>query len=78
MVRRLLVLLATCTNSILLVIMLSLGSQNLRQKHSLFLGISSTEEYPTGFLIGISIALGAISGGLTSCLLTPSKSNDSF
>ena len=53
--------------------MLTLGSQNLSERHSLNLGISSTEKLPTGFLIGISIVLGSLSGGLTTILLVRSE-----
>ena len=62
--------------AILLIFFLCLGSQNLREKHSLSLGFSSTEAYPSGFLIGVSIALGSLSGNLTSLLLIPSKNKN--
>ena len=63
-------------NTILLVIMLALGSQNLSTKHNLNFGITTTEKYPSGFLIGMSIALGSLSGGVTTTLLVPSKKNN--
>ncbi|WP_241434022.1 MULTISPECIES: hypothetical protein [unclassified Prochlorococcus] len=57
----------------LLVLMLALGSQNLSERHSVNLGISSTEKLPSGFLIGISIALGSLTGGLATTFLMPLK-----
>ena len=62
-------------NTILLVLMIALGSQNLSSKHSINLGLTTTAEYPSGFLIGISIALGSLSGALTTALIIPSKNN---
>jgi len=56
--------------------MLALGSQNLNERKSLDLGISSTENLPVGFLIGFSIALGSLSGGLTTILFMPKEENN--
>ena len=60
-------------STILLVFMIALGSQNLSTKHDLDLGITTTEKYPSGFLIGMSIVFGSLSGGLTTVLLVPSS-----
>ncbi len=78
MIKKLLILATSLSNTLLLVFMLSLGSQNLSNKHSISLGITSTEEYPSGFLIGMSIALGSLSGGLTSFFLLPSRAKKYF
>ncbi len=61
------------TNSLLLIFMLLLGSQNLNERHSLNLGTGSTEELPAGFLIGISVVLGSLSGGLATVFLIPKE-----
>ena len=61
------------TTGILLLIVLCLGAQNLTDRHSLKIGISKTAPLPSGFLVGISIALGVISGGSATALLIPSK-----
>ncbi len=63
----------TISSSLLLIIVLCLGSQNLRVRHNLNLGIAKTAPLPSGFLIGISLALGVISGGSTATLLIPNK-----
>ena len=66
----------TLSNSALLVLMLALGSQNLRSSHNINLGIYTTKEsFPSGFLIGISTILGSISGGITTILLLPNSKN---
>jgi len=73
---KILVYLINISNTILLVLMISLGSQNLSDTKKINFGFSSTSEaYPTGFLIGISTILGSISGGLATILLVPSSKN---
>ena len=55
----------------LLLVVLCLGAQNLNDRHSLRLGDAKSAELPTGFLVGISIIAGVISGGSTAALLLP-------
>ncbi|KGG33384.1 hypothetical protein EV10_0592 [Prochlorococcus marinus str. SS51] len=76
MARKIILLGASLSNSLLLVLMICLGSQNLSDRHNINLGFSSTESYPTGFLVGISIALGSLSGGLTASLITTSRNKE--
>ena len=63
------------TNSLvsggLLLVVLCLGAQNLSDRHSLRLGDAKSAELPTGFLVGMSIVAGVISGGITAALLLP-------
>ncbi len=73
MIQKILISLVSLSNSLLLILMLLLGSQNLTNKHSVNLGLYRSEPMPTGFLIGMSIALGSISGGLTTILLLQSR-----
>ncbi len=54
----------TFSISILLIIVLCLGAQNRTKKQSLNLGFSSTTELPVGFLIGSSVVLGFLNGGI--------------
>ncbi len=54
-----------------LLFMLCLGAQNLNDRHNLKIGQLTTAPLPTGFLIGVSIVLGVISGGTTATLLIP-------
>ncbi len=76
MIRKLLISSLTLANSSLLILMLLMGSQNLNERHSLNLGITSTESLPSGFLIGISIVLGSLSGGMTTLFIMPSQKNN--
>ena len=56
-------------SSILLILFLCLGSQNLEKRYSLDLLVNETVELPVGFLVGISFTLGVLSGGITSTLM---------
>ena len=56
--------------------MIALGSQNLSTRHSLNLGSERTESFPTGFLVGMSIVMGSLSGGLATVLIIPSKNTN--
>ena len=56
-----------------IIMVLCLGSQNLRQKYNLNLGIGTTAPLPNGFIVGVAIALGVTSGGSTAALLVPTN-----
>jgi len=56
--------------SIILLIMLCLGSQNLNDRYSIKLGLNTkTAELPSGFLIGFSIILGVVTGSSSAALI---------
>ncbi len=57
----------------LLLLFLCLGSQNLNQRHKINLGVTSTVALPSGFIVGISIITGIVSGGCLSALLHKEK-----
>ena len=71
MLLRLRLLTTSLVSGGLLLVVLCLGAQNLSDRHSLRLGDAKSAELPTGFLVGISIVLGVISGGSTAALLLP-------
>ena len=54
-----------------LLLMLCLGAQNLNSREELKLGFATTAPLPSGFLIGVSIALGVVSGGIATALIMP-------
>ena len=56
-----------------LLLMLCLGAQNLNTRLELKLGGATTAPLPSGFLIGVSIVLGVISGGSTATVMLPSQ-----
>lgn len=71
MLLRLRLLLASLGGGALLLLILCLGAQNLEQRASLNLGFGRTAQLPTGFLMGVALAIGVISGGATTALLLP-------
>jgi uncharacterized integral membrane protein len=71
MLLRLRLLLASLGGGVLLLLLLCLGAQNLDQRSSLSLGFSRTEKLPTGFLVGLALVIGVISGGTATALLMP-------
>ena len=76
MLLKLRLLAISISSGLLLIIVLCLGSQNLKVRHNVNLGITRTYPLPAGFLIGISLALGVISGGSTTTLLITKKNSD--
>ncbi|ABM77351.1 hypothetical protein [Prochlorococcus marinus] len=71
MLLRLRLLTTSLVSGGLLLVVLCLGAQNLNDRHSLRLGDAKSAELPTGFLVGMSIVAGVISGGSTAALLLP-------
>jgi hypothetical protein len=64
-------LLASLMGGSLLLAILCLGAQNLDQRPSLNLGFSRTAPLPAGFLVGVALVVGVISGGCSAALLAP-------
>ena len=71
MLLRLRLLLGSLGGGVLLLLLLCLGAQNLDQRASLNLGFGRSQPLPTGFLVGIALVLGVISGGTATALLLP-------
>ncbi|MCX5938273.1 MAG: hypothetical protein NTW02_08730 [Cyanobium sp. LacPavin_0920_WC12_MAG_62_9] len=71
MVVRLRLLLSSLVGGGMLLLILCLGAQNLDQRTSLNLATSRTAPLPTGFLVGLAVVVGVISGGCTAALLMP-------
>ena len=69
MLLRLRLLTGTVVGSLLLLLMLCLGSQNLNERQKLNLGVGTSAELPTGFVVGIAVICGVLSGGSTAALL---------
>jgi len=68
---RLRLLLSSLVGGAMLLLILCLGAQNLDQRTSLNLATSRTAPLPTGFLVGLAMVVGVISGGCTAALLMP-------
>ena len=58
---------------VLLLVMLCLGSQNLEQREELNLGVGRSAPLPTGFVVGIALICGVLSGGSAAALLLPEQ-----
>jgi len=73
---RLQLLTLNIASSILVILILCLGSQNLSKKHSLNFLINKSVPLPIGFLVGTSFALGLLSGGTTAVFMINTKINN--
>lgn len=73
MLLRLRLLIGSLTGGLLLLFALCLGSQNLDQRLRLQLGFAQTAPLPSGFVLGVALALGVISGGSSAALLLPGR-----
>ena len=54
-----------------LLLLLCLGSQNLAERHRLQVGSFQSASLPSGFLVGVSLVIGVISGGSAVAVLMP-------
>ena len=68
---RLRLLLSSLVGGGMLLLILCLGAQNLDQRTSLNLATSRTAPLPAGFLVGLALVVGVVSGGCTAALLMP-------
>lgn len=73
MLLRLRLLLGSLAGSLLLFTLLCLGAQNLDDRVSLRLGPARSAPLPTGFLIGLAVVFGVVSGGSSVALLLPTR-----
>ena len=70
---RLRLLLISLGSGLLLMLVLCLGAQNLQDRHVLQLGGQRSVPLPTGFLVGIALVIGVISGGTSTAVLLPDQ-----
>ncbi|MFM7394873.1 MAG: hypothetical protein ACKO22_11055 [Cyanobium sp.] len=76
MLVRLRLLLGSLAGASLLLVTLCLGAQNLGDRPSLQFGIGRSAPLPSGFLVGIALALGVVSGGSAVALLAGRSADD--
>ena len=76
MLLRLRLLLFSLGAGTLLLLLLGLGAQNLSERHSLRIGSFRSASLPSGFLIGVSLVIGVISGGSAVAVLMPQPRRD--
>lgn len=73
MLLRLRLLIGSLAGGLLLLLAVCLGAQNLEQRPRLNLGFAQTAPLPGGFLVGVALAVGVISGGCSAALLLPGR-----
>jgi hypothetical protein len=73
MLLRLRLLLGSLVGGTLLLVSLCLGAQNLDDRRSLQLGIGKSAALPTGFVVGVALALGVACGGVAAALALPGR-----
>lgn len=71
MLLRLRLLLGSLVGGTLLLVAVCLGAQNLDDRPNLNLGVGRSVPLPTGFVVGVALALGVLSGGASAALLLP-------
>jgi len=76
MLVRLRLLLGSLAGASLLLVALCLGAQNLSDRPSLQFGIGRSAPLPSGFLVGIALALGVVSGGSAVALMAGRSADD--
>jgi hypothetical protein len=71
MLLRLRLLCGSLLGATLLLTLLCLGAQNLEVRPQLRFGVARSAPLPAGFIVGVALVLGVISGGATAALLLP-------
>ena len=75
MLTRMRLVLGSLVGGGLLLLAVCLGAQNLEESTRVNLGIGRSVPLPTGFVLGVALALGVASGGCAAALLLP-RAND--
>jgi hypothetical protein len=71
MLLRLRLTLASLVGGGLLLAILCLGAQNLDNRPQLNLGVARSVPLPVGFVVGVALVIGVISGGCAAGLMLP-------
>ena len=75
MLFRLRLLLCSVAGGLLVRLLRCLGALKLQDRHALKLGGQRSVPLPTGFLVGIALVIGVISGGTSTAVLLPDQRN---
>jgi hypothetical protein len=73
MLQRLRLVVGSLTWGLMLLVALGLGAQNLDDRRQLQLGVGRTVALPTGFVVGVALAVGVACGGTAAALLLPGR-----
>jgi len=74
MLLRLRLLCGSLLGGTLLLALLCLVAQNLEERPQLRFGFARSAPLPAGFIVGVALVLGVISGGASAALLLPGGS----
>ena len=78
MLLRLRLLLGSVLGGLLLLLILCLGAQNLEERPRLNLGFGRSVPLPAGFVVGLALVIGVVSGGSSAALLMPGPDEGGF
>jgi hypothetical protein len=73
MLQRLRLVIGSLMGGGMLLVALCLGAQNLEERRQLQLGGGRSAALPTGFVVGVALAVGVASGGIAAALLVPGR-----
>jgi uncharacterized integral membrane protein len=76
MLLRLRLISASLTGGLLLLLLLCLGAQNLDRRPQLNLLVGRSAPLPVGFVVGVALVIGVISGGCSAALAGPDQEPD--
>ncbi|MFM7170770.1 MAG: hypothetical protein ACKOYH_07975 [Cyanobium sp.] len=76
MLLRLRLVLGSVAGAMLVGLAVCLGAQNLSDRPSLQLGFGRTAPLPSGFLLGVALAAGMLSGGSAAAVAFGSSQED--
>lgn len=76
MLLRLRLIMASLSGGLLLLLLLCLGAQNLDRRPQLNLLVGRSAPLPVGFVVGIALVIGVISGGCSAALASPADEID--
>jgi len=71
MLLRLRLILGSLVGGVLLLLLLCLGAQNLDKRPQLNLLVGRSAPLPVGFVVGLALVIGVISGGCAAALVSP-------
>ena len=73
MLQRLRLVISSLAAGMVVLLALCLGAQNLEERRELQLGVGRSAPLPTGFVVGVALAVGLVSGGVAAALLLPGR-----
>ena len=76
MLNRMRLLLLSLGSGLTLLLVLCLGAQNLNDRHGLNFGFGRSAPLPSGFIVGVSLVLGIVSGGSVAAVLAPTQDQE--